>query len=338
LYSMILVTGGTGFLGAHLLQILCENEQEIIAIKQEKSSLEFVKKVFERYSSIPDSFSKIKWVNASVTDIFSLDDAMVGIDQIYHCAGFVSFQKKDKDKLFEINAKGTENVVNAAINAGVKKLVHVSSIAALGRADVSEPIHENTPWKNSPSNSNYAVSKYSGEKEVWRGIEEGLNAVIVNPGMIFGYDLWDKGTSSLFKKITKGLKFYSTGSNGMVDVRDVANAMILLMNSDIVNERFVLVSENLTFKTLTLDICKAMEIAPAKYELPAMVLQLAAGIESVKSMLSGKPALITTESIRNASTKSIYDNKKLIQMTGFQYKPMKETLEEMAKIYRIENQ
>jgi nucleoside-diphosphate-sugar epimerase len=335
---MILVTGGTGFLGAHLLQILCENEQEITAIKQEKSNLEFVKKVFERYSSNPENFSKIKWVNASVNDIFSLDDVMAGIHHVYHCAGFVSFQKKDKDKLFEINEKGTENVVNAAIHAGVKKLIHVSSIAALGRADVSEPIHENTRWKNSPSNSNYAVSKYSGEKQVWRGIEEGLNAVIVNPGMIFGYDLWDKGTSALFKKIANGLKFYSGGSNGMVDVRDVANAMILLMNSEIVNERFILVSENLTFKTLTLEICKALGIAPAKYELPAMVLQIAAAIESIKSKLSGKPALITGETIRNASTKSIYDNKKLIQMTGFRYKPMKETLEEMAKIYRIENQ
>lgn len=338
MYSMILLTGGTGFLGAHLLQILCENEQEIIAIKRDTSSLDLVKKVFARYSSNPANFSKIKWVNASVTDIFSLDEAFVRATRVYHCAGFVSFQKKDREKLFEINAKGTENVVNAALTAGVEKLVHVSSIAALGRADVSEPIHENTPWKNSPANSNYAVSKYAGEKEVWRGIEEGLNAVVVNPGMIFGYDLWDKGTSSLFAKIAKGLKFYSSGSNGMVDVRDVANAMVLLMKSDISNERFVLVAENLTFKQLTLEICKSLDIPPAKYELPSKMLRVAAFVEGLKATLTGKPALITPESIRNASAKSTYDNSKLTRMTNFRYKSMNETIAELAKIYRTEMQ
>ena len=184
---MIVVTGGTGLVGAHLLYDLCKKHEHVRALKRQNSDLKQVKKTFFYYSHDAENlFQKIEWVNADVTDYFSLEDAFKDAKQVYHVAAMVSFHEKDNRKMMEINVKGTANVVNAALHHKIEKLCYVSSIAALGRPDANELATEETPWKDSDKSTAYSISKYKAELEVWRGIEEGLNAVIVNPSVILG--------------------------------------------------------------------------------------------------------------------------------------------------------
>jgi len=249
---MILITGATGLVGSHLAFELIRSGHAVRALRRPDSRFEMIKKVFSLYSDNPEElFSKIEWVDGDILDIFSLEDAMEGAEEVYHCAALVSFLPEDKKRLIRINTEGTANVVNAALEKKIRKLCHVSSIAALGRPEhQSDLIDENLVWKPSKHNSAYAISKYGAEREVWRGTAEGLDAVIVNPSIVLGLAGPGMGSSRIFNTVRDGLKFYPPGKNGFVDVRDVARAMILLMESDIRNERFILNAENLEYKKL----------------------------------------------------------------------------------------
>ena len=220
---MILVTGGTGLVGAHLLYDLTSSGKKVRAIKRTSSDISVVKKVFSYYSADSENLLKnIEWVNAELSDVYSLLDAMEGVQEIYHCAAMVSFEKKKEEEMMKINIEGTANMVNAALAKSVSKFCHVSSIAALGRDEKGGFISEETFWKSSPDNSNYSISKYGAEREVWRAAEEGLNVVIVNPSLIIGGGNWTQSSSNMFSKGYKGIKYYSSGENGFIDVRDVS--------------------------------------------------------------------------------------------------------------------
>ena len=246
---MILVTGATGLVGAHLLFNLCNAEDKIRATKRDRSDLDLVKKIFSYYTDEVDPlFKKIEWVDAELLNINELEDVFIGITKVYHCAAWVSFNPKRKHQMIANNVSSTANIVNLCVAHKVKKLCHVSSVAAIGRTENEPLINENSAWLDGPENSNYAISKYNSELEVWRGIEEGLNAVIVNPTIILGPGAWKKGSSVIFHTIAKGMPFYTTGTNGFVDVRDVAKVMVELMGSTIHSERFILCSESIPFK------------------------------------------------------------------------------------------
>lgn len=232
-YNLILVTGGTGLVGTHLLFDLCKSGKRIRALKRIGSDVANVKKVFSYYSSNVDELLKnIEWVDVDLMDVYSLLDAMEGITEVYHCAAMVSFDSKHETEMMKINVEGTSNMVNAALEKGIKKFCHVSSIATIGRAEHISLSTEETFWKSSPDHSNYAISKYAAEREVWRASEEGLDVVIVNPSLIIGAGNWQQSSSIFFEKGFKGMKYYTEGSNGFVDVRDVVTLMIRLMNSD----------------------------------------------------------------------------------------------------------
>ncbi|MCU0370166.1 MAG: NAD-dependent epimerase/dehydratase family protein, partial [Bacteroidales bacterium] len=235
---MIFITGATGLVGSHLTFELVRSGQPVRALKRPSSDMGMLEKVFRLYSDNPENLlSTIEWVEGDILDIFSLEEAMEGADTAYHCAALVSFLPKDRKKLIKINTEGTANVVNAALEKKLRKLCHVSSIAALGRPEnLTDVIDEDLVWKTSRNNSVYAVSKYGAEREVWRGTAEGLDAVIVNPSIILGVAGNSQGSSRLFNTVWQGLKVYPPGKNGFVDVRDVARAMILLMNGDFRNE------------------------------------------------------------------------------------------------------
>ena len=190
---MNLITGATGIVGAHVaLQLLLQNKP-VVAIKREGSDVSKTKKLFSYYTSEADVlFNKIKWINADLNDIYSLLDALDGIETVYHCAGFVSFNSKDNKQMHRVNSDGTANMVNACLEKNIKAFCHVSSIATLQNPDIKKNIDETVYWKSSPYASDYAISKYNGEREVWRGIEEGLNAVIVNPGIILSPGFWSQ--------------------------------------------------------------------------------------------------------------------------------------------------
>ncbi len=333
---MILLTGGTGFLGGHLLVALLKKHESVKVIH--RKSIEKCKQqllpVFNFYTDEPEAiFNKIQWVEADVLDIHSLMDALEGVTHVYHCAAIVSFNKSDKEHMMRTNVEGTANVVNACLKQGIQKLCHVSSIAALGRVQHNELNTEASLWKNSPLNSSYSISKYHSEQEVWRGIEEGLQAVMVNPSVILGPNQWQLGTAKLFELVWKGLKFYTKGSNGYVDVRDVAKAMIQLMESDISAERYIISSENLNYHKLFNLMALHLHKKPPQIEAGAFLSKLAVIASSLYSLLSGKAPFITKETASTAQRAYQYSNDKIRNAINFTFIPIEETIRETSEYF-----
>jgi nucleoside-diphosphate-sugar epimerase len=310
---MILVTGGSGLVGTELISQLLVQGNKVKAIYN---------------SSAPSiSHKDLITVQCDILDTIALEEAMQDVSELYHCAAIISFNKKNKDKLFKVNIEGTANVVNAALDAGVKKMVHVSSVAALGRIRENETVTEKMNWTEESSNSEYGRSKYLGELEVWRGIGEGLQAVIVNPSIIFGGSDWSKGSSEIFKSVYNEFPWYTEGVTGVVDVADVARAMILLMNSEINKERFILNAENLSYKEIFTAIanCFGKKI-PQKKVSPAIAAMVWRW-EAIKSKFTGKQALVTKETARTALAKVYFDNTKILDaLPGFKFTPINETI------------
>jgi dihydroflavonol-4-reductase len=331
---MILVTGGTGLLGSHLLYDLVKDGTKVTALKRNSSSLSQVERVFSFYNDHSESLLKnITWVEGDVTDIYSLYELFDGVENLFHVAAALSFDPADKKRMLHVNAEGTANVVNACLEKKVKKLCYVSSIATLGRADHDGLTDEETYWKNSKNNSVYSVSKYNAEREVWRGITEGLNAVIVNPGVIIGTGNWKKGSPQLIERVWSGLRFYTSGVNGYVDVRDVSKAMIKLMESDIAGERFVLTSENLDYLTFFSYVADAFGKSKPSIFASPFLGQLAWRFEKLRTKLTGGNPLVTKETARTAYQKYYYSSEKIKKRLNFEFVPMKESIADTCKLF-----
>ncbi len=326
LHKRVLVTGATGFTGSHLLRYLVKyTPNTIFAMKRRNSPMDLVQEVAD----------KVTWLEGDITDLIFLDEVFeLGIQQIYHCAAVVSFDPRDRKKMFEVNADGTANIVNAALHYKIEKLIHISSIAAIGRVKNEPNVSEKNKWQRSPLNSQYAISKYQAEQEVWRGIAEGLNAAIVNPSVILGAQFWENGTGKLFEQVWSGLKFYTTGSTGYVDVRDVVIFMVKLMQSNINNQRFILSAENLTYKTVFESMAKALNKKPATIPVNYLLRNLAWRIERWRTMFSGKRPLITKETAQLSATVFYFDNAASLKpFPDFKYTPIRKTIEETAVLF-----
>ncbi len=332
---MILVTGGTGLVGAHLLYDLIRSGKQVRALKRSGSNVENVKKVFSYYSN--DStilFKKIEWLDADLLDIYSLLEAMEGITEVYHCAALVSFEKKHELEMMKINVEGTSNMVNAALEKGVNKFCHVSSIAALGRAGRDELTTEEHFWKSSPENSNYSISKYAAEREVWRAAEEGLKVVVVNPSVIIGGGNWVKSSSNMFTKGHKGINYYSSGITGFIDVRDVTRLMIKLMNSNVSNQRFLLNAENASFKNYFEIMHEAYGRAKPNIKAGKFLTSFAWRAETLRSFLTGSNPLITEETAVSANRVCQFSNEKIRAFfPEFKFISMEQAVKDTCKLY-----
>lgn len=316
---MILVTGGTGFLGSTLIKLLIEQGQAVVATKRSSSNIpDFLK-----------SSSLIQWVDADIIDFFALADIFKNISQVYHCAAKVSYQKEDAAELYLVNVEGTSHIVNLCLE-NKARLVHVSSIAALGSSKNNKPVNEKDKWEYDPKMSNYALSKYKSELEVWRGINEGLDAVIVNPSVIMGIGAYKKGSGAIFELVNNGIKIFTGGSVGIVDVEDVTKIMVQLMNSSISGERFILNSENISNQELLSRIAKLIDKKPPTIKANRYMLSAAWRIAKVMSKITGKKPVITEESARAASELLAYSNEKIISAINYTFKPLNETLREIA--------
>lgn len=329
---MILVTGGTGLLGSHLLYRLSFENNSIRAIYRDTAKIEHVKSIFQFYDNThwESRFSKIEWVEGDILDLISLDDVMTGIETVYHCAGLVSFDKRHFAQLIKINREGTANVVNTCLVKGVKKLCYVSSTASIG-GQVNTITSETTKWKQGPETSGYAISKYSGEKEIWRGVEEGLDCIIVNPSVIFGAGHWDESSLTIFRTIDKGLRFHTPGQNGFVDARDVAEIMVQLMQSEIKNERFLCVGINLPFKILLEKIAVALNKKPPTISTPKWLIGFTWRFSWLLSKFRGRSAAITRASAKTAFNKMEYDASKVKNTLNFNFRSIDDTIENTVK-------
>ncbi|MCB0429333.1 MAG: NAD-dependent epimerase/dehydratase family protein [Flavobacteriales bacterium] len=332
---MILVTGGTGLLGSHLMYDLVNKGYHVRALRRKGSEVHLTREVFSYYCEDPEAlFSKIEWVEGDVLDIFALQDALQGVDQVFHCAAMVSFNPSTKSKMMQVNVEGTANMVNLALETGVKKFGYVSSIAALGRAGSDGGVvTEKSEWKPSADNSMYSVSKYYGEREVWRGIAEGLNAYIINPSVIIGPGNWRRGSASLFYKVWDGLRYYTSGINGFVDVRDVSASMIRLMEEDISNERFIISSENCPYKLVFEWMAEVMGKSKASKEAGYIVSEMAWRFESLRSAVTGSKPLITRETARMANRQYFYSNEKIVKTVGMRFIPVEKAVKDTAEIF-----
>ena len=333
--SDILVTGGTGLVGAHLLFHLAQKEEQIIALKRETSSTELTEKIFKWYTNKEDknTFDKIKWIDGDITDIASLEHAFQNIKQVYHTAGLVSFAPQDKEALMETNTRGTENIVNTALASGVEKLCYVSSVSAIGRDSNEATVHEEIPWDNNAEISWYARSKHEAEREVWRGMAEGLNAVIVNPSIILGPGKWNTGSAKMFETVYKGLNYYTSGTNGYVDVNDLAKIMIQLMHSGISEERFLINGENLSYQNLFTKMAEALRVEPPSKKAGKWASEMVWRLLKIKSIITGKKPLITKETARTANSTYHYSNEKIKRATGYRFRPISETIEYTATLF-----
>jgi dihydroflavonol-4-reductase len=312
--SNILVTGGSGLVGKELITQLLNKGKSVTAIYN---------KTFLPHFNSP----LLQQVHCNILDVAGLEEIMTGIQQVYHCAALVNFNPSRKKELFKINIEGTANIVNAALNAGVKKIVHVSSVAALGRIRENETINETMNWTEETSNSNYGQSKYLGELEVWRGTGEGLEAVIVNPTIILGGGDWKAGSSQIFKSAYDEFPWYANGVTGFVDVRDVAKGMITLMESNISNQRFIMSAENKSYRDIFNLIAKAFNKKPPHKEVTPFLAKLIWRLEAVKSLFTKKDPLVTKETAATALATAKFDNSKLLKfLPGFHYTKLEDTI------------
>lgn len=323
---MILVTGATGFLGAELVIQLLQKEDRIKCIRRDNSTIP--------QKLIPFN-DKIEWLIADILDYSDLDAAFEGVSEVFHCAALVSFESSFKQKMLAVNSEGTANLVNLCLSHSVKKLVHVSSIAALGNAKEGELIDEKNFWEGFESHDAYSVSKYRAEMEVWRGINEGLNAVIVNPSIILGEDLGAAGSGALFETVKGGIKYYTCGASGFVNVKDVAKAMILLMESEVCNERFIINAENYSYKNLFTEIAQAFHIpAPTKEAKPWM-LALAWRANAIKNAINSSKGGLTKSTSKSASTIREFSNAKIKEQLNLEFIPISESITKIVNSLKI---
>lgn len=325
---IVLVTGASGFLGSRLVAHLSYKGHVVRAL----------------YHSTPPTqnlqeLNGVTWQQCDLLDVYDIEAAFEGVNEVYHCAAIVSFDKADRQRLIQANVDSTANLVNQALESGIRKMVYVSSIAALGRGNVSNKITEEQQWEESKYNSVYAQSKYYAEMEVWRGMAEGLDAVIVNPAVILGEGNWDKGSASLLKVVYNEFPFYTGGVNGWVDINDVVQAMYMLMQSDINAERFILCEGNYSYKELFTMMAEKMGRKPPKWKAGKFLSALVWRFSVLKSLFTGKPSTITKETAGTVQRVVYYDNTKLLKMlNGFGYTPIKRTVERISAAFMSENQ
>jgi len=319
---MDLVTGGTGIVGSHILEILTRDGSKVRAIKRESSDITLVEKVFSHYNN--PNYNSIEWVIGDINDIPSLEDAFENITHIYHAAAIVSFNKRDRQLMYKINVAGTANVVNVALAKKIKKLGFISSTAAIGKDSNNSWHDENAKWKTNKHTSYYAITKYLAENEIWRGIEEGLNAVIINPSVIIGPGDMNKSSGTLFGTVNKGLKFYTEGINGFVDARDVARAIHELVTSSIHSERFLCVGDNLSFKSLFEFIAKGLNKKPPTIKAKSWLTNIGWRISAIIAFFTRNNPSLTKESAHSSHSINQYKTDKIEKALNFKFTPIED--------------
>jgi dihydroflavonol-4-reductase len=321
----ILVTGGTGLLGGYLIETLCAKGLRVRAL----------------HRAIPPRLrladaTLVEWVYGDVLDVISIDDAMDGIKEVYHCAAIVSFHPRRLKEMHRINVDGTANIVNACLRHNIRKLVHVSSVSALGRKRDGQTITEDAKWDEESNGSAYGRTKFMAEMEVQRGIGEGLNAVMVNPSIILGVGDWHKGSSAMFRNAFNEFPWYTDGGTGLVDARDVADVMIRLMDSDISGARFIVSAENWPYRKVFTEMANALGKKPPHLHARPWMGALVWRWEALKSRFTGEEPLLTRETADTARVHVSYDHGRLLAaLPGFKFRPLAESITDYCREYLV---
>lgn len=333
---MNLVTGATGIIGSHVVLELLNRGQEVKACRRAESNLEAVRQLFAYYGH-EQLFGRIQWVEADVTDVFSLEEAMDGVTHVYHCAGLVSFRRHDRQRLMQINDTGTANVVTACLTKGITALCHVSSIGTINNLDHKEALHEGVFWKTSGHESDYAISKYNGERQVWRGMEEGLSAVIVNPGVVLAPGFWDRSSSRLFVTCYKGSRFYTEGTTGYVAAADVAHTMVELVSQHCFGQRYILVEGTYSFRHILTAIHRGLGRPVPSVRATRLAMNLGRLAESFFGFFTGREPRLTQPVVDAAFRKHRYSTDKIRKQLNYQFKPVDQAIDEACISFLKQN-
>lgn len=323
---MILVTGGTGFLGAYIIKNLIEKGLPVRALRRSANLPFFIS---------PSILNKVEWVEGDVLDVLALNDAMEGVDAVIHAAAIVSFNKKDRTNMYLTNVEGTANVVNAAIENNVSRFIHLSSVASIGRTAKPELVSENKKWEEGKNNTHYAISKHKAELEVWRGFAEGLEGVILNPSTILGFGNWHQSSCTIFKNAYKEFPWYTNGVNGFVGVEDVAEATVQFVKSTINNKRFIINAENISFQQLFNTIAAGFNKQPPHREATPLLGEIAWRLEALKSFITGNKPLLTSETAKVAQSVTRFDNAALLNaLPDFTFQPLSVVIKNACLKYK----
>jgi nucleoside-diphosphate-sugar epimerase len=323
---MVLVTGGTGFIGSYIIKNLIEKGHSVRAIRRSNKTLPFY---------IPDSvFNKVEWADGDILDIVSLNDAMNGAEAVIHSAAIVSFSKKERHEMYKVNVEGTANVVNAAVENKIKRFLHLSSVAALGRTTKSETVTEQKKWEENKNNTHYAISKHHSELQVWRGFAEGLEGVVINPSTVLGFGEWHQSSCAIFRNAYKEFSWYTKGINGFVGVEDVAEAAVRLVFSDISQQKFIVNAANWSFQELFNAIADGFHKKHPHKEATKTMGEIAWRLEKLKELFTGKKALLTRETAKVAHSKTSFDNTRLLKaLPDFQFTPLETVIKKSCEKY-----
>ena len=331
---MILVTGGTGLVGAHVLLELAGAQKKVRALYRDSKNIDKTKNLFVHYGEFP-AFSNIEWVAGDILDITSLEEAFKDITQVYHCAAYISFDPSDEDILRKVNIEGTANMVNCALAFGAHKFCHVSSVAALGDLKEGETVtDEETEWNPEINHGDYALTKYGAEMEVWRAWQEGLKVVIVNPGLIFGYGFWSQGSGEVFNSVNKGQPFYSKGNCGAVSAQDVARIMIQLTESGISGERYILVGQNITFQDMLNSIADGMGKKRPFIAATPLMTSFAWRADWFLSKLLRRKRRFTKSMAKSSHKTFTFSNDKVVKEIQYRFPEMTAYIKDIATHYR----
>jgi dihydroflavonol-4-reductase len=333
---MFLVTGATGLVGTHLVAALLDaGEKPVRALyrseEKQKLSIELIRFC---YPHLADKLAQIEWHQADILDIDGLAEAFEGVTEVYHTAAFVSFSRRDWKRLYKTNVEGTQNVVNCALDAEVELMVHLSSTSALPRKDDGSPIKEDVPWTREIGKNPYGRTKFMAEREVWRGMEEGLNVIVVNPSVLVGAGNWNESSLEIFRRVHKGLRFYPTGGDAFTDVRDVCRAILGLRQAKLYGQRFMLAGHNTLLKDLLFNIAASLDRRPPTIRVNYQTARLAGRVEGFLAFLTGRKARLNRHTAKVSSTIRTYDSSKVKQALKFEFTPLQESINYAALWYK----
>lgn len=317
----IFITGGTGKVGRVVLAELWANGYHNIRALYRK-----------RYSAsdLATIHDGVEWVEGHVLDSFMLEEALADRQVIIHCAAIISFKPGDRARMMQINIQGTANLVNIALDLGIKRFIHISSVAAIGRQPQIKLIDEHSMWNASNRNSSYSQSKFLSEQEVWRGMAEGLSVAIVNPSVIIGGSLPTAGGNALIDKVKMGIAFCPPGKIGMVDVKDVAKFTVLLIQQGTENERYILNAANISYNDLFTYIDSVKQRKKNRMQISSSLMMYYGKFSGIWQRLFGGKGL-NTDMARSSCNLSEWDNRKSLQIEGFDYRDIKESIGEVVR-------
>ncbi|WP_170178539.1 NAD-dependent epimerase/dehydratase family protein [Flammeovirga pectinis] len=311
----VFITGATGFVGGYILKSILQKGAHVIALNGKRNDKSF----------LGDDSKLVTWVDIDILDPNSLLEELKEIDYVIHTASIVSFNTT-LDELRAVNVNGTANLVNISLQAGIKKFIHISSIAALGVPEYGNFINENSKWTGDKGMSAYAISKYNAEQEVWRGYREGLDIVVLNPSVILGVGNWDRSSLTIFKTIQKGVKYYPSGLFSSVDVRDVTAAVIKAIELPISGERFILNASNIPFKLALETISNGLNVEAPSKKISKTSVNFIYYAEKIFSVFTGKSSQLSKDLIKSLFSRYEYDNKKAQEQIKIPFISLNDTM------------